>query len=179
MNETETVLSARTASPAQACTLTSTVLSFHESFHNLAAQYDNKSNSAQLTLHEPVQQGKKEENKKWQRCCSHRSRKLRWRHMHGRRNHNRRIHTQFIQGNISMTRSSIATTDTPLETWSSHCTSATQNLLKRLTYMVLSEGLRTQRSQSFLACGAATKFVLSRVDSLSLCRHLLYTFRDV
>ena len=78
-----------------------------------------------------------------------------------------------------MTTGSIATTaDTPLER-SSHCTSATQNLLKRLTYMVLSEGLKTQISQSFLACGAATKFVLSRVDSLSLCRHLLYTFRDV
>ena len=35
------------------------------------------------------------------------------------------------------------------------------------------------KSQSFLACGAATKFVLSRVDSLSSCRNLQYTFRDV
>ena len=35
------------------------------------------------------------------------------------------------------------------------------------------------KEKAFLAGEAATKFVLSRVDSLSSCRHLLYTFRDV
>ena len=49
--------------------------------------------------------------------------------------------------------------------------------LKRVSCIVLSEGSRglwTQReSQSFLACGAATKFALLRVNSLSSCRHLL------
>ena len=37
---------------------------------------------------------------------------------------------------------------------------------------------RSRRSQPFLACGAATMFILSRINSLSPCRHLLYTFRD-
>ena len=90
------------------------------------------------------------------------------------------------QGNISTTTSPITTTDTPLERSSiAHpiAKSSTQNLLKRLSYIVLSEGSRglwTQReSPSFLACGAVTKFILSWVDSLSSCRHLLYIFRDV
>ena len=37
VSKTETALSARTANPAPACNLTSTILSFHESFHVLAS----------------------------------------------------------------------------------------------------------------------------------------------
>ena len=58
-----------------------------------------------------------------------------------------------------------------------------QNLVKCEGYFFLSEGnwgLWTQRgSQSFLACEAAMNFVLSWVDALSSCRHLLYANRDV
>ena len=51
--------------------------------------------------------------------------------------------------------------------------------------MVLSEGSPAPRTeteskiQSFLVGRAAINFVLSLVDSLDLCRHLLYTFQDV
>ena len=50
--------------------------------------------------------------------------------------------------------------------------------------MVLSEGSRvpttaTGKSNRFVGCGAAIKFVLSLVDSLDPCLHLLYTFEDV
>ena len=60
LNETETALSARTAGPALACTLTSTFLSFHES-SVFVHPYGNKSNSAQRTLHakSPYSKGKR------------------------------------------------------------------------------------------------------------------------
>ena len=88
--------------------------------------------------------------------------------------------------NISTTTSSITTIDTLLER-SFYCASNRKstawNLLKRVSYIVLSkesQGLWIPReSRLFLACEAATKIVLWRVDSLSSCRHLLYTFRDV
>ena len=83
MNDTETALYTRTASPSLAWTLTSittttTVLSFHKSFLRAPVS----------TTHSPRAGAarEKEENKKWRRCRSHRSRKLRWRCI---RNHNR------------------------------------------------------------------------------------------
>ena len=36
-----------------------------------------------------------------------------------------------------------------------------------------------QKIQSFLVCGEAMKFILSLVDSLDPCRHLLYSFHDI
>ena len=89
------------------------------------------------------------------------------------------------KGNLSITASTITTIDTPLER-SSDCASitntcsTTQNRLKRLRYFVLQwvkevTGCEPKEtSQSFLACGAAMKFVLPRVNSLAApCHHFL------
>ena len=49
--------------------------------------------------------------------------------------------------------------------------------------MVPSEGSRVLKTETetpiVLVCGVAMKFVLSLVDSLDPCRHMLYTFLDV
>ena len=61
LNETETALSARTAGPALACTLTSTFLFFHESFRIRASvQQQVQLSTAHSPPEEPVQQREKE-----------------------------------------------------------------------------------------------------------------------
>ena len=60
--------------------------------------------------------------------------------------------------------------------------SITQNLFKRLRYMVLSEGSRvlTTATENPIVLGLWSSYkVLSLVDSFDPCHHLLYTFQDV
>ena len=69
--------------------------------------------------------------------------------------------------------------------WSSHCDSDDKrhNAKPLQTSNIHGpecafRGLK-QTIQSLLVCGAATKLVLSLVDSLDPCRHLLYTFNSL
>ena len=82
-NDTETALYTRTASPSLAWTLTSitttTVLSFHKSVLSATVSTTHFARAG-------AARGK-EEHKKWRRCRSHRSRKLRLRCMRGWWNH--------------------------------------------------------------------------------------------
>ena len=55
---------------------------------------------------------------------------------------------------------------------------ATASVLQSKPYCWCDEKKELE-SQSFLVCGAPTKFTLLRVDSLSPCYHLMYTFCDV
>ena len=82
LSETETALSARTAGPALACTLTSTFLSFHESFHIRASvRQQVQLSTAHSPREEPVQQREKE-NKNGGGAVAM-SRKIQW-HPHKR-----------------------------------------------------------------------------------------------
>ena len=82
LNETETALSAQTAGPALASTLTSTFLSFHESFRIRASVWQQvQLSTAHSPREEPVQQREKE-NKNGGGAVAM-SRKIQW-HPHKR-----------------------------------------------------------------------------------------------
>ena len=84
LNDTDTALYTQTASPSLAWTLTSINNNNSSLFSQVFPQCDSLVSTTH-SLDEPEQQGKKKEDKKWWRCRSHSSTKLRWRLI---RNHN-------------------------------------------------------------------------------------------